>query len=207
MQTLIFSSQQPSKAKGFSLMELLIYLALAAVFIGGILTLTGKAGEDAEVRQAVQDISDIDNAIRSYYGAQRIPATTPPLPAQMEGVAAASLDRMQHPTATNTVISQFGTAIDIEAVNSTIAGYSWPNYWITYTGMRAETCAGILGSLSGPIAVKVAAGIVAAPGGWALADPDDRALALADAVGVENFCTDTRTIVGETYTVHALYRI
>ena len=32
MQTLIFSSQQTSKAKGFSLMELLIYLALAAVF-------------------------------------------------------------------------------------------------------------------------------------------------------------------------------
>ena len=56
MQTLIFSSQQPSKAKGFSLMELLIYLALAAVFIGGILTLTGKAGEDAEVRQTVQDL-------------------------------------------------------------------------------------------------------------------------------------------------------
>ena len=188
-------------------MELLIYLALAAVFIGGILTLTGKAGSDSEVRQAVQDFSDIDNAIRAYYGAQRIPATAPPSAAQMEGVAAATLDRMTDPTVANTVITQFGTAIDIRSLLTTAATYSWPNYWITYTGMRAETCAGILGSLSGPIAVKVAAGIAALPGTWPIANPDDRALALADALGVENFCTATRTITGETYTVHALYRI
>ena len=64
-------------------MELLIYLALLALLIGGILTLTGEANTDAEVRQTVQDISDIDNAVRSFYGPQRL--TTIPTPAQMEG--------------------------------------------------------------------------------------------------------------------------
>ena len=206
MQTLIFSSQQPSKAKGFSLMELLIYLALAAVFIGGVLTLTGKAGADSEIRQAVQDISDIDNAMRAYYGAQRIATASAPTAVQMEAVAANQVERMANGAA---VITQFGT--DIHIGSSRVTGdYSWPNYWIEYTGMRTETCAGVLGSLTGPISVDLIPGsATTAITAWALAvGTDDRATALGSATNVEAFCIGaTGAGTGETFTVRAIYRI
>ena len=181
-------------------MELLIYLALAAVFIGGILTLTGKAGEDSEVRQAVQDLSDIDNAVRSYYGAQRL-ATAPTAP-QMEGVARAVLDHMAGGTA-GEIITQFSTDITIGPVTGTV--YTWPNYMISYTGMRTETCAALLGVLTGPIVVQVTDGVTAAAA-WTL-NLDHRANILT-ATDPDLWCdTETVPASNETYTVHAVYRI
>ena len=206
MQTLIFSSQQPSKAKGFSLMELLIYLALAAVFIGGILTLTGKAGVDSDVRRAVQDLSDIDNAIRAFYGAQRL--TVVPTAAAMEGVAAATLPHMGGATA-GSIVTQDNAAIVITPLPMAVSAtaYGWPHYTITYTGMETPSCAGILGALRGAVAIQVEVG-VAGKGAWLIAPAtsDDRVIAPAFAGGVEAHCEANDTATG-IYTIQALYRI
>ena len=203
MQTLIFSSQQISKAKGFSLMELLIYLALAALFIGGILTLTGEANTDAEVRQTVQDISDIDNAVRSFYGPQRL--TTIPTPAQLEGVVAAALPTMGGATA-GTIVTHASTDILITAapIGASTTLYAWPHYWVTYTGMETATCVGMLGTLRGATAVQVTAAVTAPA--FTIANGDHRVTSLAFATGVEGFCEANDTASG-IYTIHALFRI
>ena len=202
MQTLIFSSQQPSKAKGFSLMELLIYLALAAVFIGGILTLTGKAGSDAEVRQVVQDLSDIDNALRSYYGVQRL--SLPPASANMEAVVAAQVTSLEDALNTDEIITQFGSPIIITSPASSAADHGWPTYWTTYTGMKAETCPSLMGAMTGPISVRIGVQGAAARGTWPLTDTDHRADALA-ATDLEAFCDGIVTT--PTYEIYALHRI
>ena len=191
-------------------MELLIYLALAAVFIGGILTLTGKAGADAEVRQTVQDISDIDNAMRSFYGAQRLAYNSTVLgDARLEAVVAAQVDRMAD--ASGTIITQFGTGIGLNTAATSASNYGWPNYKIAYTGMRTETCASLLGALTGPIAVQLSPGDAAVTvnplSGWAV-NKDHRAEGLTSAADIEAFCAGTAVAgTGETYTVHAVYRI
>ena len=158
------------------------------------------------MRQAVQDITDINNAIRAYYGTQRISsatAATTATPARMEGVVADQVERMADGAE---VITQFGTPIFIGTSNSGGTGYFWPNYYISYTGMRTETCGGLLGALTGPIGVTVTAGTATAVlGAWAL-NEDHRAEALNSATSIEAFCT-AEAGSGETYTVNALYRI
>ena len=206
MQTLIFSSQQPSKAKGFSLMELLIYLALAAVFIGGILTLTGKAGTDSDVRVTVQDLSDISNALRSFYGAQRI--TTTPVAAAMESVAAAALPHMGDGTAGsgNLQTPDGGDIAITPAPVGVVAGsYVWPHYWITYPGLNADTCPGLLSALTGSVAVQVDNAAAPAAAALVILSADDR---ITNAADIDGHCnTAGAAAPAGYYTVHALYRI
>ena len=120
----------------------------------------------------------------------RIPTASAPDAAAMESVAAGTLERMQDPTTAatrQTIVTQFGTTIDLTKDDSGTT-FSWPNYWIHYTGMRAETCAAILGALTGPIRVRILAEGDGLTASWATADTDHRVDALTAAGGVQSFC-------------------
>ena len=200
-------SGQIRRQKGFTLVEILIVIAIVGGLLAAILATTGTATQKREVRRAVQDITDISGAMSGFFGHSRIAPTAGtlfPTPARLEGVAAAALEHMQNPSDTDTILTQFGTDITITSKVSTSGEYFWPNYWITYTGLRSETCGPLLGSLSGPIAVQVTpvgTGVTA----WTVAD-DHRTEALTSAASVEAFCA-SEAGSDETYAVHAVFRI
>ena len=196
------------REKGFSLVEILIVLAIVGGLLAAILATTGKAGQSREVRRAVQDINDIAGAMSEFFGSARISgatAVTVPTAVRLEGVAAAALEHLQDPGDTDTIMTQFGTNIAITSGPTSSGNYFWPNYWITYTGLRSETCGPLLGALTAPIAVQVtSAETPILAGAWGVGF-DHRVQALTSATSVEDFCNSNTG--DETYTVHAVFRI
>lgn len=197
------------RQKGFTLIEILIVIAIVGGLLAAILASTGTATEKREVRRAVQDVTDIAGAISGYYGSARIPTASAPIIAGlMESVAAGTLERMQDPTSAatrQTIVTQFGTAIDLTTDDSGTT-YSWPNYWIHYTGMRAETCASVLGALTGPIRVRILVEGAGMTPTWDATDTDHRVDALTATGGVQAFCEGIVTTL-ETFEFEALFRV
>ena len=200
--------EQRRRQKGFTLVEILIVIAIVGGLLAAILASTGTATEKREVRRAVQDVTDISGAISGYYGSARIPTASAPDAAAMESVAAGTLERMQNPTTAatrQTIVTQFGTSIDLGS-NAGGATYSWPNYWIHYTGMRAETCAAILGALTGPIRVRILVQGTALSATWVATATDHRVDALTATGGVQAFCEGI-VLTNETFVFEALFRV
>ena len=200
---------QRRRQKGFTLVEILIVIAIVGGLLAAILASTGTATEKREVRRAVQDVTDISGAISGYYGSARIPTASAPVTAGlMESVAAGTLERMQDPTSAatrQTIVTQFGTPINLTTAATTTT-YSWPNYWIHYTGMRAESCASILGALTGPIRVRILARRAGMTGTWAAANTDHRVTAQTRPAACRRF---VRALFGdlETFEFEALFRV